>query len=236
MIYSGTIETDGIKRQHIYEGASEIDIVEDIKRAKRLVVVSAVGSLNPRLTVGDAVLITDLITLFYKSTWNGPSFIDLSQPFDKNLTEKARKYIKKEAIHVFMRGPHYETFADKQALRMLGADVVGMSMTPEVISANRLGIPVVGIGIVTNDAFVKHSHEFVKSEADKAIAKMKDILSLIDRDPLPYLLDEEEIDGDGIIDRAMKYGYEGYGGIYQTSVASEILRSYGHTVTNNPLF
>ncbi len=47
------------------------------------------------------------------------------------------------------------------ALRILGADVVGMSTVPEVIMANHLEMEVLGLSMVTNLAFVKHDHKEV---------------------------------------------------------------------------
>lgn len=51
----------------------------------------------------------------------------------------------------------------------------------------------------------------------------------------PYLIDNEPVDGDEIIEKAKKYGYEGDGGIFRTSIAAGILRKHGHIVSNNNL-
>lgn len=194
MIYAGTVDIpNAIKRKHFYEGYTETDIANDIKkeiefsefhgtRPDRLLIISAVGALNPDYKVGDIVVIRDLITLTYKSTYRGPSFVDMSKPFDKRLAKAVfDKYPNtKHGIHAFMRGPHYETFEDKLVLKKLGADVVGMSTTPEVIVANRLGIPCIALGLVTNLAFVKHSHEEVKKEVEKAMPRVKEMLEYLE--------------------------------------------------------
>jgi purine-nucleoside phosphorylase len=79
-----------------------------------------------------------------------------------------------------MRGPHFETFADKKALRFLGADVVGMSTVPEIIMANHLGMEVLGLSLVTNLAFVKHDHKDVLTAAKNQEANLnKFFLNLI---------------------------------------------------------
>ncbi len=62
------------------------------------------------------------------------------------------------------------------ALRFLGADVVGMSTVPEIITARSYGIDILGIAFVTNLAFVKHDHKEVVAEANKASEKMVKLL------------------------------------------------------------
>ena len=79
-----------------------------------------------------------------------------------------------------MKGPHFETFADKIALRLLGADVVGMSTVPEVIMANHLGMQVLGLSLVTNLAFVKHDHKAVLAVVKNQEEKLRNFfLTLI---------------------------------------------------------
>lgn len=169
MIYSGTIDIPGIKRKHIYEGFTEDDIAHDLLGVDRLVIVSAVGSLNSDLKVGDIVAIKDLITVFYQSTHIYRDFIDLNNPYEKTDL--------KEVTHVFVRGPHYETWADKRVLQNMGADVVGMSILPETIVCKRLGIPCIALGVVTNDPFVIHKHEDVVKATKNATNILKGILA-----------------------------------------------------------
>lgn len=181
-IVSGTLDLGGIKRLHLYEGGSASGVVR-FGNEKAVVIVSAVGALNSEYQVGDIVVLSDMITLFCPSPLEGATFQDLSAVFDKDLQEKAIDYLVKNgiphragAVHVFCRGPHYETPADKIALQYLGADVVGMSMTPEVILAAHKGIAVLGLCVVTNLAFVKHDHEDVKAQAEKAIPIIQDLV------------------------------------------------------------
>ncbi len=78
-----------------------------------------------------------------------------------------------------MRGPHYESFADKKALQNLGADCVGMSTVPETIMANYLGLKVLGLSCITNLAFVKHSHQEVVAAGEKQSRSMVILLQSI---------------------------------------------------------
>jgi purine-nucleoside phosphorylase len=86
-------------------------------------------------------------------------------------------------------GPSYETPAEIRMCRTLGADAVGMSTIPEVITANHMGIRVLGISCITNMAAgilpQKLSHKEVLETAGKASGKLQSLLRLI----LPRLSD-----------------------------------------------
>ncbi len=167
-------------RLHLNEGFSVDQVVEPLKRlakggVKRVVVTSAAGALNEKYKVGDVVVLSDLLTLFLpESPLKAGQFQDMSKVFDKKWQVEAGRVLKKEGlsfhegIYAFARGPHFETFADKRALKRLGADVVGMSTVPEVIAAKSLGMKVLGLSLVTNLAFVSHSHEDVLKAAERA--------------------------------------------------------------------
>ena len=159
-------------RYHTYEGYTPNEATKTIrylheKGVRQIIITSASGGLNPKYQVGDLVLLTDVVTLFCQSPLTGPQFPDLSQPFNPELNVKAEKaavetgFSLHKGIYVYLRGPHYETYSDKMALRFLGADVVGMSTVPEVIMASHLGMQILGLPMVTNLAFVKHNHRKV---------------------------------------------------------------------------
>lgn len=174
-------------RFHTYEGYSSFEVTLPIRvfaklGINNLVLTAACGGLNEKYKVGDLVILNDILTVFLQSPLSSGQFQDLSNPFDKDLQKIALSVCQKEKInyqqgvYAYFKGPHYESFSDKKAIRMLGADVVGMSICPEVIMANYLGLKVLGLSCVTNLAFVKHSHKEVVSAAEKVSGKMVKLL------------------------------------------------------------
>lgn len=176
-------------RFHLYEGYSALEATAPIRAfaalgSKKLIVTSASGALNPKYQVGDFIILSDLLTLFLKDNpLKGPLFQDMSAVFDGAWRKRAIAACTEldlpfhEGVYAYMPGPHYETFADKMALRMLGADCVGMSTVPEVLQAKNCGMEVLGLSLVTNLAFVTHRHEDVVAAADRASAGMANLLS-----------------------------------------------------------
>ncbi|NMB57303.1 purine-nucleoside phosphorylase [Candidatus Beckwithbacteria bacterium] len=177
-------------RFHTYEGFSSEEVTRPIQAfaklgVKNVILTSASGALNERYKVGDIVVLSDVLTLLCQSPLNGASFQDMSAPFDKDLRKIAVKICQsnqieyQEGIYVYCKGPHFESFADKKALKILGADCVGMSTVPETIMANFLGLKVLGLSCVTNLAFVKHDHQEVLANAKKEGNDMKLLLTQI---------------------------------------------------------
>ena len=190
-------------RIHYYEGYDIKDvvfpiIVMSLWGIKELIVTNAAGAINTDFSPGDFMIIKDHISFFMPSlfieTKAGPDerFIDMSNPYDKQLIAKAKSAsIKqnidlKEGIYAYMRGPLYETPAEIRALGIMGADAVGMSTVPEVVTARQSGMSVLGISCITNMASgIEKSnlgHKDVINTAQKHADKFSNILyNIIDK-------------------------------------------------------
>ena len=155
-------------RFHMYEGypLDQITLPVRVMRAlgaKLLVVSNACGGMNPYYKSGDIMLIDDHINLMganpligINDDRLGPRFPDMCEPYDHTLTERALAIARREniiahnGVFVAVAGPNLETRAEYRFLRMIGADVVGMSTVPEVIVAVHCGLKVVGFSIITD--------------------------------------------------------------------------------------
>ncbi len=155
-------------RFHRYEGYSLREIAFPVRvlralGAETLVVTGACGGMHPLWSEGDLVLLTDHINLMGDSPLvgpnfeaQGPRFPDMSEAYDAGLRKIAREEALKagtllrEGIYVAVTGPNLETPAEYRMLRAVGADVVGMSVVPEVIVANHAGMRVLGLAVVTD--------------------------------------------------------------------------------------
>jgi purine-nucleoside phosphorylase len=128
-----------------------------------LVISGACGGLDPTMAPGDLVLLDDQINLMGDSPLVGPNleelgprFPDMSEPFDRELQERALRAAEvrdirlHRGVYAAVVGPQLETRAEYRMLRTLGADIVGMSTVPEVIVARHMDMRVLGVTIVTD--------------------------------------------------------------------------------------
>ena len=155
-------------RFHRYEGYTLAQIAFPVRvlrqlGARTLIVSNACGGMHPLWSPGDLMLIADHINLLGDNPLVGPNderfgprFPDMSEPYDAGLRALARAVALergltlREGVYVAVTGPSLETRAEYRMLRALGADVVGMSTVPEVITAAHLGIRVLGVSIITD--------------------------------------------------------------------------------------
>jgi purine-nucleoside phosphorylase len=133
-----------------------------------LIVTNAAGGVNPEFLAGDVMLITDHLNLLGMMGNNplmgpnydeiGPRFPDMSQAYDRDYCELARKIAKssgmvlREGVYAALSGPSFESPADLRFLRLAGVDAVGMSTVHEVIVARHGGMRVLGLSGISNKA------------------------------------------------------------------------------------
>jgi purine-nucleoside phosphorylase len=97
------------------------------------------------------VLVADHLTLTAASPLAGPRFVDLTDAWSPRLRAIARGLdpTLAEGVYAWLPGPHYETWAEAEWLRRVGADMLGMSTVPEAVAARELGLEVLGLSTVT---------------------------------------------------------------------------------------
>lgn len=157
-------------RMHHYEGYSYEEVAYAVRvlrllGCQTLFVTNAAGGVNYSFHAGDLMLITDQIKIFLESPLRGenlpefgPRFPDSSYLYTPKLQALAKQQARaldidlKAGVYMYFPGPQYETPAEIRMARILGADAVGMSTAPEVITAGHCGMDVLGITLVSNMA------------------------------------------------------------------------------------
>jgi len=155
-------------RFHLYEGYSPQDLALPIRvarlmGAKYLFITSASGGLDTGFKPGDIMLIRDHINLTGKNPLVGenleefgPRFPNMTEAYPNNLRSIVKEVAKdfeielKEGVYVAVHGPSLETPAETRFLRLIGADAVGMSTVPEVISAVHCRMKVIAMAVICN--------------------------------------------------------------------------------------
>lgn len=156
-------------RFHLYEGHSASTAglpvrVAHALGARVLFVSNAAGGIRATLKPGDLMIIEDHINLMWRNPLIGPvvdgdeRFPDMSAPYDRELITTLRDAALDaglpvtDGVYAAMLGPSYETPAEVRMLRWMGADAVGMSTVPEVLTARAIGMRVAGVSCITNHA------------------------------------------------------------------------------------
>lgn len=177
-------------RFHFYEGYDTEQVVFPVRIMKllgirALLLSNAAGGVNPNFKVGDLMIITDHVSFFMINPLIGKNisgfgtrFPDMSEPYKKELIQKARNISKKlgivlrEGVYYGVTGPTYETHAEYKLIHALGGDAVGMSTVQECIVANHMGLPVFAMSVITDigirDDETRITHEEVLQAARKA--------------------------------------------------------------------
>lgn len=158
-------------RFHLYEGYSARETTFPVRvfgvlGIETILISNAAGGMNPNYRKGDLMLFTDHINLQGANPlvgpniddW-GPRFPDMSEPYDVELRTLAEARALElgiklhQGVYVAVEGPNLETRAEYRFLRMIGADVVGMSTVPETIVARHMGLRVMAISVITDECF-----------------------------------------------------------------------------------
>jgi len=157
-------------RVHLYEGYSAQQVAFPMRVFGRMgiravVLTNAAGGINLNYQQGALVLIRDHINLQGSNPLTGPNddrfgvrFPDMTHAYFQEYRRIAREEAVKlemslhEGVYAALLGPSYETPAEINYLRVIGADLVGMSTAFEVIAARHMGIKVLAISCVTNMA------------------------------------------------------------------------------------
>jgi purine-nucleoside phosphorylase len=178
-------------RVHLYEGYPSNEVAFPIRVFGRLgiravILTNAAGGINREYKQGALVVVSDHINLQGNNPLVGPNddrlgprFPDMTQAYCKpyrEITLQAARRLGKtvhEGVYAGLLGPSYETPAEIQYLRAIGADLVGMSTIPEVIVARHMGLKVLAISCVTNmaagisDEVLKHEDVLATGERVK---------------------------------------------------------------------
>ncbi|MBN1248882.1 MAG: purine-nucleoside phosphorylase [Anaerolineae bacterium] len=158
-------------RAHYYEGYSMGQIglpirVMALLGVTTLVVTNAAGGLNMTYQPGEVMIIRDHINLIGMAGLSplrgpnlsefGPRFPGMNEAYDPELRALAReialeaRIAVQQGVYICLAGPNFESPADVRFLRVTGADAVGMSTVPEVITARHSGLRVLGLSGITN--------------------------------------------------------------------------------------
>ncbi len=196
-------------RVHTYEGWDLDDVVFGVRTAAiagchTVVLTNAAGGIGDGLAPGDLVAIRDHLNMTGRNPLSGdnddrlgPRFPDLSDVYDEGVRgliagaagDADIPY--REGVYAWLLGPSYETPAEIQFLKRVGADLVGMSTVPEAIALRHMGVRVGGVSLVTNLAAgisdTPLSHEEVTETAagarNKFIGLLDGLLPRLVRDP-----------------------------------------------------
>lgn len=203
-------------RNHPYEGHPMWQLVHPVRTmialgCKTIILTNAAGGINPNFKAGNLVLMSDHINLLGDHPLKGqnddrlgPRFPDMTAVYSLRLRAHAitcasfvgledhavtLQQLGRQGVYAAMPGPSYETPAEIEMLRRIGADQVGMSTVHEALAARHMGARVLGISCITNLAAgispTPLSHAEVQEAADQArprlVAWLNEIITRLDQ-------------------------------------------------------
>jgi purine-nucleoside phosphorylase len=177
-------------RTHYYEGHGVAAVAHGVRTAvaagcKTVVLTNGCGGLREGMRPGQPVLIRDHLNLTAVSPIVGANFVDLTDLYSPRLRALCQEVdpTLEEGVYAQLPGPHYETPAEITMVRVLGADLVGMSTVLEAIAAREAGAEVLGISLVTNLAAGMTgeplNHEEVLQAGRDAASRMGSLLAQV---------------------------------------------------------
>jgi purine-nucleoside phosphorylase len=192
-------------RSHLYEGYTPAQVTLGVRVLRQLgvrsiVFTNAAGGINEFYRQGSLVLISDHINLQSSNPLLGPNddslgprFPDMSEAYSSAYRAIAHQEAEKlgiplpEGVYAALTGPSYETPAEIRYLKIIGADLVGMSTVPEVIVANHMGMRVLAISCVTNMAAGIQQQKINHEEVLETGRRVRDTLVGLLKAVLPRL-------------------------------------------------
>lgn len=192
-------------RFHYYEGYDTAAVVFPIRVMKflgiqTLLVSNAAGGTNQSFKVGDLMIIKDHISFFTHNPLIGknvdelgPRFPDMSEPYKKDLIEKAKAIAAaknidlKEGVYCGVTGPTFETRAEYKLLCQVGGDAVGMSTVQEVIAAVHMGLPVFAMSVITDIGIREEENTITHAEVLQAAKDAEPKLTYIFKEMIAQL-------------------------------------------------
>ncbi|XOF33625.1 MAG: purine-nucleoside phosphorylase [Candidatus Electrothrix sp. YB6] len=186
-------------RFHYYEGYTAREVGFPVRVLSQFgvhtaIITNASGGLNPAWQPGTIMIFRDHINQLPDNPLRGPNidewgprFPDLSEPYHPALRQLARQAAHKldlsrvtEGTYICIPGPSLETPAETRLLRQCGADAVGMSSVPEIITALHGGLQVLGLSVVANvndpDNFTPILLEDIVEAANRAEPKLQKLI------------------------------------------------------------
>ena len=172
-------------RFHSYEGYDFEQLVIPVRLFKLLgvkatILTNAAGAVNESYRPGDIMIVKDHIKLAGHSPLRGPNvdefgprFFDVTNMYTPALRQLAKECAKgidltvHEGVYYFFTGPQFETPAEIRAVRILGADAVGMSTVTEALTAAHCGMPLMCLSVMTNMAAGVLDRPLTNGEVDE---------------------------------------------------------------------
>lgn len=193
-------------RVHLYEGYGVIECIRPVRLmamlgVEILCVTNAAGNVNRSFKPGDFMIIKDHISfpsLAGENPLRGPHdarlgdrFVTMSNAYDSELIHEFENASVKlgmgqcvrKGVYAMVVGPTYETIAEARALKLLGADTIGMSTVHEIIAAHQMGVRCIGVSLITNDILTDYTsmQDIVEHEnvVDMGEKRSKEFIKLI---------------------------------------------------------